>query len=77
MKPFELNITWNKIYDGNFPEKELKELDTEMQVIYGKRERDFKQNIKLTTSIEEKENPLEIAFELGRLLHSYSVAKLV
>lgn len=77
MKPFELNITWNNIYDGSFPEKELKELDSEMQVIYGKKETPFKQNIKLITSIEEKENAIEVAFELGRLLHSFSVARLV
>lgn len=69
MKPFKLTITWDKLRKGEFPEKELLELDSEMEIKYSIKSI-FKEEITIETTIPEEENELEIAYSIGSLIET-------
>ena len=62
MKRFELTIKWDRLRNGNFPSKQLEVLGCNVE---SRREDIFKELITISMDIEEDEDQLEIAYELG------------
>lgn len=69
----EFTIINSKIFDGEFPVKKLKELGFDIKV----KDLDiFEQSITIGFPKEAKqEDPMQIAYALGRLVSSYRNAK--
>ena len=62
MKRFELTIKWDRLREGNFPSKQLEVLGCNVE---SRREDIFTEFITVSMDIEDDEDPLEIAYELG------------
>jgi hypothetical protein len=69
MKNFELTIKWDRIRQGEFPTEEIKQIDNITKINVEKLSA-FKQKVTIKTLIEENENELEVAYELGGYIHS-------
>jgi hypothetical protein len=69
MKNFELKIRWDRLRQGEFPLEEFKETDENAQISIEKLTA-LTQKITISTLIEEEENELEIAYEIGSYLNS-------
>ena len=65
MKRFELTIKWDRLRKGNFPSEQLEVLGCNVE---SRREDIFKEFITVSMDIEEDENQLELAYELGALV---------
>ena len=62
MKRFELTIKWDRLRKGNFPTKALEVLGCNVE---SRKEGIFTELITIHMDIEENENPIGIAYELG------------
>ena len=62
MKRFELTIKWNRLLNGNFPSERIREIECNVE---SRREDIFTEFITVSMDIEDDEDPLEIAYELG------------
>ena len=62
MKRFELTIKWNRLLNGNFPSERIREIGCNIE---SRREDIFTEFITVSMDIEDDEDPLEIAYELG------------
>lgn len=76
MKSFELTIKWDRLRQGDFPTEEFKQTDKNADFSI-ERLNMFKEKITIKTLIEEEENELEIAYEIGNFLHSITTTRYV
>ena len=67
MKPLKITIDWDRIRQGEFPGKELKECDSEMQITI-ERVSALKQKITLETNIPDEEEINNVSYEIGSLI---------
>ena len=67
MKDFKLTFTWDSLRQGELPEKDLLEVDPNT-IIEKVKVNTFQQSITLSTTIEDNEDEMTIAFEIGQLL---------
>ena len=72
MKNFTLTIKWDRLRQGDFPTEDIKKTDTNATISIEKVS-NFKEKITITTLIEEEENELEVAYEIGSYIHSISI----
>ena len=76
MKNFELTIKWDRLRQGDFPIEEFKKTDTNAEIIIEKVS-NFKQKVTIKTLIEDDDNELEVAYEIGSYLHSITITRYV
>jgi len=74
MKKFELKIKWDRLRQGEFPLEEFKEIDNNAEINIEKLGA-LTERITISTLIEEEENELEIAYEIGGYLHSITARR--
>ena len=67
MKPLKITIDWDRLRQGEFPEKELRECDDKMQITIGKVSV-LKQKITLETTIPDEEETNDVSYEIGSLI---------
>jgi hypothetical protein len=67
MKPLKITITWDKLRQGEFPEKELKECDDAMQITIEKVST-LRQKITLESTIPDEEDVCNVSYEIGSLI---------
>ena len=67
MKDFKLTFTWDRLRQGELPEKDLLEVDPNT-IIEKVKVSNFQQSITLSTTIEDNEDEMTIAIEIGSLL---------
>jgi hypothetical protein len=60
--------------EGKFPTTELKAIDNSVNIEI-KRIEPFEDEVTISMSIEDHENELNVAYQLGALLHSISVSR--
>lgn len=68
---FELIIEWDRIREGEFPTIELQDYGIRVQKQKGCAP--FRNKITLSVELEEDDNPINVAFELGRLIQQLQV----
>lgn len=71
MKDFKLTINWNRIYEGEFPTEELKDVDEDVRVSIQKISV-TNQKVTIETKIDDDADELQMAYALGRFLYSCS-----
>jgi hypothetical protein len=74
MKQFTLTFTWNRLDKGEFPEEIFKATDANAEITIN-RISPVNQIITISTLIEEFENELTVAYEIGSYIHSLTVNK--
>ena len=74
MKNFTLTLKWDRLRQGDFPIETFKKTDTNANISVEKVS-NFKEKVTITTLIEENENELEVAYEIGSYLHSITMNK--
>ena len=67
---FELSFLWNVMTDGKFPADKLKEVDNDCEIIIETTERVTEKKVTIKAVIDSSDNPLEVAFQIGRLVQS-------
>lgn len=67
MKPLKITIDWDRLRQGEFPEKELQECDDKMQITI-ERMSALKQKITLETTIPNEEETNNVSYEIGSLI---------
>lgn len=70
MKEFKLVIDWDKFSDGEFPTDKVKEIDADANVSIENTNSYRKKKVTISTHIEDGDDPLAIAYEMGRYIHS-------
>ena len=68
MKRFELSIKWDRLRNGNFPSKRLGEIGCNIE---SRKEDIFTEFITVSMDIEDDEDPMEIAYELGATVQAF------
>lgn len=76
MKQFQITITWDRLREGEFPAKQLQSVSSSIEItsIPAKSER-FTEIITISDQMEQDQDELVIAYELGRLIHSISMSR--
>jgi hypothetical protein len=74
MKQFKITITWDRLREGEFPAEQLKNISSSIEITSKKLER-FTEIITISDQMEQDEDELVVAYELGRLIHSISVSR--
>jgi len=74
MKDFKLTIDWNRIYEGEFPTEEIKNVDENVHITI-ERISVMEQKITIETKIDDDASELQMAYTIGRFLYSCSFGR--
>ena len=73
MKNFTLTIKWDRLRQGEFPTEEFKKASNANTEIIIEKITNFQQKVTIKTVIDDNENELELAYEIGSYIHSILV----
>ena len=68
MKRFELSIKWDRLRNGNFPSERIRKIGCNIE---SRKEDIFTELITVSMDIEDDEDPMEIAYELGATVQAF------